>query len=60
MTQLTVQLLPLPEDQGSNPDIQTTFIEHLILFVETTKIKEKEADDGPLKTILKGALLKVR
>ena len=52
MAQLVERSLPIPEVRGSNPVIGKNYIEHLFivycqLCVEKTKIKKKEAMDGP-------------
>ena len=54
VAQLVERLLPMPEVRGLNPVIGKNYIEHLFivycqLCIEKTKIKKKEAVDGPFK-----------
>ena len=53
VAQLVEWLLLAPEDRGSNTVISKFWIEHLFIvnYVEKTKIKQKEADNGPLKKL---------
>ena len=55
MAQLVEWLLPIPEVRGLNPVIgKKLCIEHLFTVncIEKTKIKEKEAWNGPFKKII--------
>ena len=56
VAQVVEQPLPIPEVRGSNPLIgKNLYIEQLfnVKCIEKTKIKEKEAGNGPLeKTFL--------
>ena len=49
VAQLVGRLLLTPEVRGSNLVIGKIYIEHLFHFncIEKTKIKKKEADNGP-------------
>ena len=49
VAQLVELSLPIPEVQVSNPVIGKIYIEHLFTFscIEKTKIKKKEAENGP-------------
>ena len=49
MAQLVERLLPIPEVRGSNLVIGKIYIEHLssVNCIEKTKIKKKEAGNGP-------------
>ena len=53
VAQLVERLLPIPEVRGSNPVIGKHLYWTLFTVncIEKTKIKEKEAENGPLKTI---------
>ena len=49
MAQLTEWSLPIPEIRGSNPVIgKLIFINCFKNCIEKTKIKEKEAGNGPI------------
>ena len=54
VAQLVERLLPTPEVRGSNPVIFKIYIEHLFAVncIEKTKIKKKEAENGPFKKVL--------
>ena len=55
VAQLIEQALPIPEVHGSNLVIgKKLYIEHLFTVncIEKTKIKEKEAGNGPFKKII--------
>ena len=49
VVQLVEQWLLTPEGRGSNPVIDNFYIDHLITVncIEKTKIKKKEAGNGP-------------
>ena len=47
MAQLAERSLMIPEDPGSNPVIGNFYLNIYLLFVEKTKIKKKEAENGP-------------
>ena len=54
VAQLVEQLLPIPEVHGSNPVIgKTLYIYRTFVYcqlcIEKTKIKKKEAGNGPFK-----------
>ena len=54
VAQLTARSLPIPEDQGSNPDFvsfYSTLNAVVTLFVEKDANKEKEAGNGQIKKI---------
>ena len=65
VAQLVERSLPIPEVRGSNPVIGKNYIEHLFivycqLCIEKTKIKKKEAMNGPfLKKCLTPSLQKI-
>ena len=57
VAQLAERSLMIPEDPGSNPVIGNFYLNIylLLMFVEKTKIKKKEAENGPfLKNFCKG------
>ena len=48
MTQLVEQSVPIPEVRGLNPDIgKILYITFNVNCIEKTKIKKKEAENGP-------------
>ena len=51
VAQLVERLLPHPEVYCSNPAISKIYFEHLfcVNWMEKTKVKTKEAGNGPLK-----------